>query len=143
MNIKRLKEIIDTLGVSADYFMQTNGKLLNKIEPEYLNRFKRILVSIDGNREKTDFNQGKGTYEKVISNLKYIKENGFIGGIVARITILPSDFPIYLLEQIEHLFTLNLFDSVHWQLDMGFYKSDFNKEKISEFVEKYNAEVDS
>src|SRR3989344_5124189 len=122
MNIKRLKEIMDTLGVSAEYFMQTNGKLLNKIEPEYLNRFKRILVSIDGNREKTDFNQGKGTYEKVISNLKYIKENGFIGGIVARITILPSDFPIYLLEQIEHLFTLNLFDSVHWQLDMGFYK---------------------
>lgn len=140
VNIEKLKEIMNALP-DIEYFMQTNAKLLDKLESEYLNKFKRILVSIDGDKERTDFNRGKGTYKKVISNLKLARQNGFRGEIVARMTILPSDMFMDLTEQINHLLFLNLFDSIHWQLDAGFYKSDFDKGTISEFVEKYNLEI--
>ncbi|HIJ08199.1 TPA: 4Fe-4S cluster-binding domain-containing protein, partial [Candidatus Bathyarchaeota archaeon] len=41
--------------VRAKQFMiQTNGLLLDKLEPKYVNRFHTILVSIDGDEALTD-----------------------------------------------------------------------------------------
>ncbi len=139
LNISKLKEIMDKLGDSVGYCMQTNGKLLNELASEYMNNFSRILVSIDGNRERTDFNRGKGTYDKVIKNIKLIREKGFKGEIVARMTI-SQEFPD-LFEQVKNVLDLNLFDSVHWQLDAGFYKNDFDEEKIKNFFKNYNLSV--
>ena len=59
------------------FMIQTNGLLLDKLEPKYLNRFHTILVSIDGEEDLTDYYRGKGTYRKVIDNLKQLKRNGF------------------------------------------------------------------
>ena len=36
---------------------------------------------------------------------------------------------------------MGIFDSIHWQLDAGFYKNDFNYKTFSEFVEKYNKSI--
>ena len=139
---EKIIQIINVLENSqVEFFMQTNGKLLDKFPKEHMNKFKRILVSCDGDKERTDFNRGEGTYEKVIQNLKLIRENGYKNEIVARMTISASDGFTDLTKQIKHLFSLDLFDSVHWQLDMGFYKFDFNKTKIEKFVQEYNKEI--
>ena len=72
----KIKQIMDN--VDAKHFMiQTNGLLLDKLEPKYVNRFHTILVSIDGEEALTDYYRGKGTFRKVINNLKLIKQNGF------------------------------------------------------------------
>ena len=76
----KIKQIMDT--VKPKHFMiQTNGLLLDKLEPKYLNRFHTILVSIDGEEALTDYYRGKGTFRKVMDNLKQLKRNGFTGRI--------------------------------------------------------------
>ena len=76
----KIKQIMDH--VSPKLFMiQTNGLLLNNLEPKYINRFHTILVSIDGEEALTDYYRGKGTFRKVINNLKLIKQNGFARGV--------------------------------------------------------------
>ena len=59
--------------------IQTNGLLLDKLEPKYVNRFHTILVSIDGEEALTDYYRGKGTFRKVINNLKQSSETAFEG----------------------------------------------------------------
>ena len=58
--IDEIRWIMDN--VKARHFLiQTNGLLLDRIQPEYVNRFHAILVSIDGDEPLTDFYRGKGT----------------------------------------------------------------------------------
>lgn len=136
LEIDKIKKIMDNIEVP--FRMQTNGKLLDKIPSSYINRINKVLVSIDGNKERTDYNKGKGTYDKVISNLKLIRKNGFKGELIARMTISPEIQATDLFEQVKYLLSLGLFDSIHWQIDAGFYKSDFNQEKFQSFVVAYN-----
>ena len=85
--VDKIKQIMDN--VQAKLFMiQTNGLLLDKLEPKYINRFHTILVSIDGEEALTDYYRGKGTFRKVINNLKLIKQNGFKGELIARMTVM-------------------------------------------------------
>jgi putative peptide-modifying radical SAM enzyme len=133
--VKKIIEIMNN--IDAKFYMQTNGKLLDKIPFKYLNKFSKILISIDGNKKTTDFNRGKGTYEKILNNIKKIREKGFDGEIIARMTISNSD----LFKQVKHLLNTGVFDSIHWQIDAGFYKNDFNEEKFIEFSKKYNKEI--
>ena len=137
LQVDKIRKIMDN--VACRFYMQTNGKLLDKLESEYLNRISKILVSIDGSREVTDFNKGVGTYDKVLENVRLIRENGFAGEIVARMVISSEFSDVY--EQVLHLSNLDLFDSVHWQIDAGFYKNDFDEEKFSKFVEEYNKSI--
>lgn len=137
LNIDKIREVMDN--IPAKFYIQTNGKLLDKLPKEYTNRFSRILISIDGDKQRTDFNRGKGTYDLIMKNLKAIRENGFKGEIVARMTISFSDGFTDLVKQVKHL--LEIFNSVHWQLDLGFYESDYNYEIVQDFIEKYNKEV--
>jgi uncharacterized protein len=139
LNIKKIKEIIDSIP-EAKYYMQTNGKLLNALPKEYMNRFSKVLISIDGNKKRTDFNRGKGTYDLIVKNLKLIRKNGFNGEVIARMTISFSDKFTDLVRQIKHLLRIG-FNSVHWQLDMGFYELDYNKKDVDKFLKKYNKEV--
>lgn len=135
LQLEKIKEIMDK--VDAKFYMQTNGKLLDKVPQEYLKKFEKILVSIDGTKERTDNNRGRGTYDLVLENVKQIRENGFNGEIVARMTLIEPD----IFEQIKHLIELEIFDSVHWQIDAGFYENDFNEKKFSEFVKEYNLQI--
>jgi uncharacterized protein len=135
LEIEKIKKIIDQIDVP--FRMQTNGKLLDKLPSFYVNKIGKILISIDGARERTDSNRGEGIYDKVMENIKLIKKKGYKGELVARMTI--SEFPdIY--EQVLDLLN-NRFSSVHWQLDAGFYKFDFDFKKFSKFAEKYNKSI--
>jgi uncharacterized protein len=144
INFPKMKEIIDEVEKSRKkikFCMQTNGKILDEIPLIYIKKMSKMLVSIDGFRERTDYNRGLGTYDKVIKNLIELRQKGYEGEIVARMTLSFSD----VFVQVEHLVGLierHIFDSVHWQIDAGFYKSDFDKKDFKKFVRLYNSSID-
>ncbi|MCX6659443.1 MAG: TIGR04084 family radical SAM/SPASM domain-containing protein [Candidatus Bathyarchaeota archaeon] len=122
LEIGKLKNVMDS--VSADrYIIQTNGLMLNKLEREYLKRLDTILVSIDGDEASTDKHRGRGVYKKTFQNLRLLRENGFEGELIARMTIsVDSQIDqqvIWLLANNDFVFT-----SVHWQLDALFWQND-------------------
>ncbi len=136
LQINKIKQIMDNINVP--YRMQTNGKLLVKLPIEYLKRIDKILVSIDGNKERTDENRGKGTYNLLMKNISLIEQKGYKGEIIARMTLGIGSPDIY--EQVLHLIGIG-FSSIHWQIDAGFYAYDFDKEKFSSFVSEYNNSI--
>jgi uncharacterized protein len=138
--IDKMKQIMDV--VTAKHFVvQTNGLHLNKLEPEYVNRISTIFVSLDGDERLTDFYRGKGVYQGVFENIKSIRSNGFDGELIARMTVM-EETDIYesvrwLQNNPDYSFT-----SIHWQLDAGFWKSDFSKRPFGEWVkENYNPQI--
>ncbi len=135
LEIEKIKEIIDSIAVP--FRMQTNGKLLNELPEEYLNRMEKILVSLDGDRKRTDLNRGEGTYDRVMGNLSLIRKK-YRGEIVARMCVAQNCPDIY--EQVLSLLD-DGFSSVHWQLDVGFYRYDFDEKSIKRFIEEYNKSV--
>lgn len=142
-----ITQIIDSLkGMNIKFRMQTNGKLLDKLPIEYLKKIDKMLVSLDGNKERTDFNRGEGTYDKVIENIKKVRIKGYTGEIVARMTLSPlmegGEVSYDIFYQVMHIFGLGLFDSIHWQIDVGFHKFDFDKEKLEKWIIEYNKNLD-
>jgi uncharacterized protein len=141
LNIDALKQIMDE--VPAKHFMiQTNGQLLDRLEPKYINGFQTILVSIDGEEALTDYHRGKGTFRKVIDNLKLITKNGFRGELIARVTVMePTD----VYKQITWLLSNSefSFSSVHWQLNAGFWGNDYARRDFKRWSEEsYIPDVD-
>lgn len=147
VKLKKVKEIIDSIEEKfgqdkIKFCIQTNGFFLRNIPEEYLLKFSKMLVSMDGTKERTDLNRGKGTYDFVLDNIKKIREKGFKGEIVARMVV--SDFNSDIYEQVLHIISLigeGLFDSIHWQIDAGFYKNDYDFENFSRFVLGYNESI--
>jgi putative peptide-modifying radical SAM enzyme len=135
--LDEIRQVMDK--VKAKLFMiQTNGLLLDRLEADYVNRFHTILVSLDGNETLTDFYRGKGTFRKVIENLKLLKRNGFEGELIARMTVMEHT-DIY--RQVRWFLNNDEFSvfSVHWQLNAGFWKNDFARRDFKRWSEtSYN-----
>ena len=132
LGIDTLRQIMDK--VTPKHFMiQTNGLLLDKLEPKYVNRFHTILVSIDGQEALTDNYRGRGTFRKVVDNLKLIKKNGFEGELIARMTIMEqtdiNKQVRWLLDNDEFSFS-----SIHWQLNAGFWGNDYQRRNFEEWT---------
>jgi uncharacterized protein len=121
--ISEIKQIMDMVK-PKHFLIQTNGLFLDRLPPEYVNRFHTILVSVDGDETLTDYYRGKGTFRKVIDNLKLIVKNGFRGELIARMTVMEqTDIHkqvTWLLDNSEFAFS-----SVHWQLNAGFWENDY------------------
>ena len=83
----KIKKIMDILPTNQ-FNIQTNGLHLNELEQKYVNRFSTIFVSVDGNKDLTDFYRGEGVYQKVTRNINTIIENGSKGEIIARMTLM-------------------------------------------------------
>ena len=130
---REIKRIMDT-AKPKHFMIQTNGLLLDSLEPEYVNRFNTILVSVDGNEALTDYYRGKGTFRRVIDNLKRIRKNGFNGELIARMTVMEqTDIykqAIWLLHNHEFAFS-----SVHWQLNAGFWGNDHARRDFKHWSE--------
>jgi uncharacterized protein len=116
------------------FMIQTNGLLLDRLKPEYVNRFHTILVSIDGDEALTDYYRGKGTFRRVIDNLKLIVQNGFKGELIARMTVMEQT-DIY--KQVRWLLDNDefQFSSVHWQLNAGFWGNDYARRDFKNWSE--------
>jgi putative peptide-modifying radical SAM enzyme len=123
LQMEKLRQIMDTL-TPKHYMMQTNGILLDQLEPRYVNRFHTLLVSIDGQETLTDHYRGAGTFRKVINNLKLIRRNGYTGELIARMTIMEQTD---IEKQVKWLLQNDefSFSSVHWQLNAGFWGNDY------------------
>jgi len=116
----------------AKFVMQTNGLLINALEPHYWGKFDTVLLSIDGVRELTDKYRGKGVYDRVIEAAKWLRRHGYKGDLIARMTVT-EDSDIY--RDVTHLLSLGLFDHVHWQLDVVWSNRwrDFRKWSIQSY----------
>jgi uncharacterized protein len=132
--LDEIKQIIDSVHPTL-FMMQTNGLFLDRLEPQYVNRFRTFLVSIDGDEALTDFYRGSGTFRKVMNNMKLIKKNGFDGELIARMTVMEST-DIY--KQVKWLLENDElpFSSIHWQLNAGFWKSDFPRRDFKKWSEQ-------
>jgi len=139
LEIDKIVEIIENVPAKVKFRMQTNGKLLYKLPVKYLNKIEKILISLDGNKERTDHNRGDGTYTSVMENIKFLDDNNYSGELIARMTI-DQKFPdVY--EQVKNLVEYASFKSIHWQVDAGFYRFDFDENKIKKFFQEYNASI--
>lgn len=114
LNLDFMREVMKTFD-AEHYIIQTNGLLLEKLDDGVLEEVDLILFSIDGRREITDKNRGRGIYDKVIKNAELLRARGFWGDLVARMTVT-QDSDIHL--DVTHLLDLGIFDHVHWQLSM-------------------------
>jgi uncharacterized protein len=132
--VDTIKQVMDTFEPRR-FMIQTNGLLLDQLEPEYVNRFHTLLVSIDGEEALTDYYRGTGTFRKVIKNLKLITQNGFRGELIARVTVMEQT-DIY--NQVRWLLNNDefSFSSVHWQLNAGFWGNDHQRRNFEEWSQK-------
>lgn len=126
-----IRRIMDHV-IAKHFLIQTNGLLLDSLEPRYVNRFTAILVSLDGDESLTDFYRGKGVHRKVIENLKLVRSRGFRGEIIARMTVMEQT-DIY--KQVLWLLQNEgfPFSSVHWQINAGFWSHDFERRGFAEW----------
>ena len=132
LQINKLREIMDQLE-GCRFMIQTNGLLLGKLEPDYVNRFETILVSVDGDEALTDYYRGKETYRNVAKNVLRVRENDFNGEIIARMTVgeeTEIDRQVLALARSREL----PMSSVHWQLDALFWQNDFPKRRFTEWA---------
>lgn len=140
LKIDMIKKILDE-NIAKEYMIQTNGIFLDKLEPKYTNMLSTILLSIDGTRKHTNERRGEGVYEKVTQNANLIRQNGFKGEIIARMTV---DETCDIYENVTYLFENDdfKFTSVHFQLDAQFWSNDYSTRNFGKWVnEKYNPKI--
>jgi putative peptide-modifying radical SAM enzyme len=116
LRVPLIMELMDRFP-KARFMLQTNGLLVNQIPEKYVKRFHSILVSIDGTEETTDGYRSRGVYQKVIKNVRWLKEISYEGDTVARMAVSEQS-DIY--RDVRHLVDLRdpSFDHVHWQLNV-------------------------
>jgi len=140
LRIETMKKIMDL--IPGRFVVQTNGLFLDKVEPQYLEKFHSILVSIDGKRDTTDGERSNGVYDRIMQNIEHIRQRGYCGDLVARMTVAQGT-DIY--ENVMHLLGTGVFDHVHWQLSFEmFWEAWENTEPgLAEWIDEYNSGVSS
>lgn len=135
LELEKMKEMMDMLPAKT-FLLHTNGTLLDRVPADYLQRLHTISISIDGNRELTDYYRGNGVYDTITKNATIAREKGFKGEIIARMTV-QEETDIY--KSVMHLFEnpFFCFDSVHWQLNALFWRNDYQRRRES-FLEWAN-----
>lgn len=118
----------------ARFMIQTNGLLLHRLPSSLVNRFETILISIDGDEETTDAGRGAGTYRRVMENIHHILAGGYVGEIIARMTVHESvdilHSVLYLSKNPDYPFS-----SIHWQIDANFW-NDFQIRRFKTWSEE-------
>ena len=114
LNVKFIRDVMEDFP-EAKFVIQSNGILARSLEPEYWLRFDAVLLSLDGRRKVTNYYRGAKVYDRIIDSARWLKTIGFKKDLIARMTV--SEFSDIFLD-VKHLLSLNLFDHVHWQLDV-------------------------
>jgi len=114
------------------FMLQTNGLLLDRLDPEIVSRFTTILVSLDGREELTNKNRGDGVYRRVMAQVQKLRTNGFTGELIARMTVTEKtdivDAVGWLASNPDYSFS-----SIHWQLDADF-AGDFSRRRFADWA---------
>ena len=106
-----IHEILDkTEGLNLTRMTLTNGILLDRVPLDLLNRFDAILVSMDGDRNSHELHRGRGTYDRIVSNLQNLKHR-----------LKPTIIGRGTLEEESDVFSsvtnmLPITDAVYWQI---------------------------
>jgi uncharacterized protein len=132
----RIREIMRRFP-DGRYLLHTNGILLDRLEPELLNRIDTIHISIDGPRALTDRNRGGGTFDTIMHNLRECVAGGYKGEIIARMTVTED---CDIAAAVEYLAWNDEFpfSSIHWQMDANFWH-DYPHRPYARWVAKsYN-----
>ncbi|MHB1868266.1 MAG: TIGR04084 family radical SAM/SPASM domain-containing protein [Nitrososphaerales archaeon] len=140
LRIKTMEHIMDE--IPGRFVLQTNGQFLHNIKPQYLQKFHTILVSIDGTKQVTDKERGIGIYDRAMQNVKLIKERGFRGDLVARMTVTQGT-DIY--ENVRHLLDTGFFDHIHWQLNFAMFWQGYEgtESTLADWIVSYNSGISS
>jgi radical SAM protein with 4Fe4S-binding SPASM domain len=104
------KFIKETDGLYLSYILYTNGLLIDRVPLPFYESINNIIVSLDGDKKSHEKHRGKGTYDKIINNLKLIKpkvDSFFIG----RIT---SEEETNIYESVTNI--LSYVDAIYWQI---------------------------
>ncbi len=116
LRIDLMKAMMDRFP-DARFMLQTNALCIPQIPIKYILKFHSILVSIDGREEITDGYRSKGVYNRVLDSVRWLRDVGFVGDIVARMAVSQkTDIYQDVLHLLEH--TNPIFDHVHWQLNV-------------------------
>ncbi len=117
--------------------IHTNGTLLHTLDPRVVNRLATILVSIDGPAALTDRHRGEGTFARITENLRAIRESGYAGEIIARMTVTEETDIAGAVRYLSHNEHFS-FSSIHWQIDANFWY-DYHMRDFGRWVaECYN-----
>jgi len=114
LNPRFIEKVMDEIE-DAKYVIQTNGLLVDALRREYWARFDTVLLSIDGREEVTDYYRGRGVYRAVLRATHKLREYGFKGDLVARMVVSEKSD---VFKEVYHLYSLKVFDHIHWQLDV-------------------------
>ncbi len=140
LEIPKMLELMDALPAKR-FLLHTNGTMLDMVPADYLKRLHTISISVDGDRMLTDHGRGEGVYDLIAKNARAVREKGYHGEIIARMTVT-EETDIY--RQVLHLLDNHdfSFDSVHWQLNALFWRNDRSRRHFTEWVqESYNPGV--
>ena len=100
-----VNELTEKLGDIIHFSISTNGFLLASNIVDWICRVKnmQVVVSIDGNKEMHDKNRkqsnGKGSYNRIISNLSYFREK-YPKEFFERMVILSTVADIHEIERL-------------------------------------------
>jgi len=128
LRIDLMEKIMDSIN-AEHYILQTNGLLLDRVKPEYLQRLSTILVSIDGVKEVTNFYKGQ-VYDRIMKNVHAIRK--YCRELIARMVACEKTD---IFRDVTHL--LNHFDYVHWQLNAVWSPPELWND-FSAWVKSYN-----
>jgi uncharacterized protein len=96
-------------GVKIGFSITTNGTLLEPEDADFFERYGfAVTVSLDGVGEVHDrtrsFKSGKGSYDRVMANIKPLLSQQRQMQVSARVTVTPKN--LYLRETLEHFISL-------------------------------------
>lgn len=82
--------VIEAAGKSQNILFPifTNGTYLDKKYLEIFDKYRNLIpvMSIEGDRERTDERRGKGIYDRLIANMDEINNHGLIFGVSVTVT---------------------------------------------------------
>lgn len=122
---ERSERVSAERGIRFVYRISTNLTLLPKGAVELFAKHRFIVsVSIDGCREVQDANRpakgGQGSYDRVMRNVRKVREAGDDITMVARMTVAQQEPS--LLENMRQLWELNIFD--YFQIYPGVFPAE-------------------
>jgi MoaA/NifB/PqqE/SkfB family radical SAM enzyme len=103
------QDVIDMLEKHNDIYFQvyTNGTLIDQEMAHYLSNIGNVFpsISVEGFEKETDERRGKGTFQKILRAMKFLREAGVLFGFSATVTrqnnelIVSDEFIRFYMEQ--------------------------------------------